>query len=76
MSNACEKLGLPLYLSQPGRIEDIARNLESFGTLGGNEAAVARGGGAGLRARHADLQKRFAGAAAGQCLLPGLEAAA
>ncbi len=53
-------LGLPLYLSQPGRIDDIARNLEHFGVLGGNEAA-GREAAARLRARHADLQQRFAG---------------
>jgi iron complex transport system substrate-binding protein len=53
-------LGLPLYLSQPGRIDDIARNLEHFGVLGGNEAA-GREAAARLRARHADLQQRYAG---------------
>lgn len=53
-------LGLPLYLSQPGRIDDIARNLEHFGALAGNEAA-GREAAARLRARHADLQQRFAG---------------
>lgn len=55
-------LGLPLYLSQPGRIDDIARNLEHFGTLGGNEAA-GREAAARLRARHADLQKKYSGRA-------------
>lgn len=53
-------LGLPLYLSQPGRIDDIARNLEHFGILAGT-AASGREAAAQLRARHAGLQKKFAG---------------
>jgi iron complex transport system substrate-binding protein len=53
-------LGIPLYLSQPGRIDDIARNLEHFGILAGTEGA-GREAAAKLRARHAELQKKYAG---------------
>lgn len=53
-------LGVPVYLSQPGRIDDIARNLEHFGILAGNEAA-GREAAARLRARHAELQRKYAG---------------
>ncbi|MFY9329600.1 MAG: cobalamin-binding protein [Georgfuchsia sp.] len=31
------QLGIPVYLSQPNRIEDIAHDLESYGQLMGNE---------------------------------------
>lgn len=53
-------LGIPLFLSQPGRIDDIARNLEHFGILAGSEAA-GREAAAQLRARHAGLQRKYAG---------------
>ena len=52
-------LGLPIYLSQPGRIEDIARSLENFGRLAGTET-VARQAAQSFRARHAALQQRYA----------------
>ena len=35
-----KSLGLPLYITQPNRIEDIARSLEQFGRLSGTEAAA------------------------------------
>ena len=53
-------LGIPVYLSQPSRIEDIAKNLEHFGTLAGTETA-AQEAAAKFRKRHADLQKKYAG---------------
>ena len=55
-------LGIPLYISQPSRIEDIAKNLEHFGTLAGTEA-VAQDAAAKFRKRHAELQKKYAGRA-------------
>jgi len=52
-------LGLPVYLSQPNRIDDIARTLERYGQLSGNgeqgQAAAAR-----FRQRLEDLRGRYA----------------
>ncbi len=53
-------LGVPLYISQPNRIEDIAVELERLGTLAGSEAA-ARAAAARFRARLAALRETFAG---------------
>ncbi|MCB1943324.1 MAG: ABC transporter substrate-binding protein, partial [Candidatus Accumulibacter sp.] len=36
-------LGLPVYLSQPDRIEDVASEIERFGVLAGSTAMAARG---------------------------------
>ena len=33
-------LGLPLYVTQPNRIDDIARSIENYGRLAGTEAAA------------------------------------
>jgi iron complex transport system substrate-binding protein len=33
-------MGLPVYLSQPNRIEDVAADLQRFGTLAGTEASA------------------------------------
>lgn len=55
-----EALGVPVYLSQPQRLEDVARTLEQLGRLGGNpqagEAAAKafRAKAAALRATYAD----------------------
>lgn len=51
-------LGVPLYLSQPDRIEDIAREVERLGVLAGT-AAPARAAAARVRARLAGLRARF-----------------
>lgn len=51
-------LGFTVYVSQPDRIEDIARELERFGQLAGT-AKVAGAAAATLRARTAALQKRY-----------------
>jgi iron complex transport system substrate-binding protein len=51
-------LGLPVYLSQPNRIEDVAIDLERFGILAGTKTsadAAARN----FRERLADLRSRF-----------------
>ncbi len=51
------QLGIPVYLSQPNRIEDIAHDLERFGQLMGNqEGALAA---AAFRARLAALRERY-----------------
>ena len=55
-------LGMPIYISQPSRIEDIAKNLDHFGTLAGTEAA-AQDAAAKFRKRHAELQKKYTGRA-------------
>lgn len=55
-------LGIPLYLSQPSRIEDVAKNIEHFGILAGTEVA-AKEAATNFRKRHAELQKKYAGRA-------------
>src|SRR5690242_4972466 len=54
-----KKLGIPLFLSQPDRIEDVARNLEEFGQLAGT-TEIARPAAAAFRARLAALRERYA----------------
>lgn len=53
-----QSLGLPLFLSQPNRIEDVATSLEKLGQLAGTapaaEAAADR-----FRRQLADLDKRY-----------------
>lgn len=51
-------LGVPLYVSQPNRIEDIATELERLGTLAGSEAR-ARDAAERFRARLAALRAEF-----------------
>jgi iron complex transport system substrate-binding protein len=53
-------LGIPVYLSQPNRIEDVAHNLEHFGELAGS-AATARAAAATFRGRLQALRDRHAG---------------
>jgi iron complex transport system substrate-binding protein len=53
------RLGLPLFLSEPRRLEDIARNLEMFGRLAGSEAA-ADAAAAAFRSRLATLTRNYA----------------
>lgn len=55
-------LGVPLYVSQPNRIEDIAAELERLGTLAGSDAQ-ARAAAERFRARLAALREEFAGRA-------------
>lgn len=52
------QLGIPVYISQPNRIEDIARDLERYGQLMGNEAGFSAA--AAFRARLATLRERYA----------------
>jgi iron complex transport system substrate-binding protein len=52
------ELGLPVFLSQPDRIEDVARALEQFGALAGREA-VANAAAQTFRQRQAQLQTRY-----------------
>lgn len=51
-------LGIPVYLAQPERIDDVAANLERYGELAGTEA-VARVAAAGFRNRLAELRKQY-----------------
>ena len=53
-------LGIPVYVSQPDRIEDVARALERFGELGG-EAAAGRAAAQRFRERLAVLSARYSG---------------
>ncbi|MEZ5616548.1 MAG: cobalamin-binding protein [Rhodocyclaceae bacterium] len=53
-------LGVPLYVSQPNRIEDIAAELERLGTLAGREAR-ARDAAERFHARLAALRDEFSG---------------
>ncbi len=55
-------LGLPIYVTQPDRIEDIARSIEHYGRLAGS-GTVADAAAQGFRARLAQLRARHAGRA-------------
>jgi len=51
-------LGLPVYVTQPDQIADIAKDLERFGKLAGTES-VANAEAARFRERYAKLQARY-----------------
>jgi iron complex transport system substrate-binding protein len=51
-------LGIPVYLSQPERIDDVAASLERFGELAGTQP-VARAAAAAFRAKLAELRARY-----------------
>lgn len=51
-------LGIPVYLAQPERIDDVATQLERYGELAGT-AAVAREAAAGFRARLQALRRQY-----------------
>jgi iron complex transport system substrate-binding protein len=53
-------LGIPVFLSQPNRIDDVAGALETFGLLGG-DAAAGRSAAARFRERLAALVARYSG---------------
>jgi iron complex transport system substrate-binding protein len=55
-----KRLGIPLFWSEPDRIEDVATTLEQFGQLAGT-SSVAESAAAAYRARLADLRQRFSG---------------
>jgi iron complex transport system substrate-binding protein len=55
-----KRLGIPLFWSEPDRIEDVASNLEQFGRLAGT-SSVADAAASAYRARLADLRQRFSG---------------
>lgn len=57
--DALRALGLTVYVSQPERIEDVAREIERFGELAGTEK-VAQPKAAELRRRQAALQREYA----------------
>lgn len=51
-------LGLPIYVSQPNRIEDVAKEIERIGVLAGTQT-VANDVAAKYRQRLADIRKRY-----------------
>ncbi|MDP2809542.1 MAG: cobalamin-binding protein [Rhodocyclaceae bacterium] len=51
-------MGIPVYLSQPERIDDVANDLERFGELAGTQA-VAREAAAAFRGRLHGLREKF-----------------
>jgi iron complex transport system substrate-binding protein len=53
-----KRLGIPVFLSQPDRIQDVAEDLERFGRLAGTDS-VATAVAAAFRARLADMQQRY-----------------
>ena len=57
--DALRALGLTVYVSQPDRIEDVAREIERFGELAGTEK-VAQPKAAELRRRQSTLQREYA----------------
>ncbi len=57
-----KRLGVPLFWSEPVRIDDVAGNLEQFGELSGT-SSVAAPAAAAYRARLAELRRRYSGGA-------------
>jgi len=53
-------LGLPLFISEPKQLDDIAASIERFGELAGS-GAVARQAARAFRLRQSDLHRRYAG---------------
>jgi iron complex transport system substrate-binding protein len=53
-------MGIPVYLAQPERIDDVAGNLERYGELAGTQA-TARAAAADFRNRLQDLRNRYSG---------------
>jgi iron complex transport system substrate-binding protein len=53
-------LGLPLFISEPKKLEDIATTIERFGELAGT-ATVAREAARAFRLRQSELHARYAG---------------
>ncbi|MBU1236389.1 MAG: cobalamin-binding protein [Gammaproteobacteria bacterium] len=51
-------LGIPVYLAQPERIDDVATSLERYGDLAGTQP-VARAAAASFRNRLAELRARY-----------------
>lgn len=51
-------LRIPVYMNEPRSLDDVARSLEAFGTLSGNEKP-ARIAAASFRARKEELAKRY-----------------
>jgi iron complex transport system substrate-binding protein len=56
------RMGIPLFWSEPERIDDVARNLEQFGQLAGT-SSVAVAAAAAYRARLAGLRQSYSGRA-------------
>jgi iron complex transport system substrate-binding protein len=54
------ELGIPVFHSEPGRLDDVAASLQRFGRLLGTES-VAQAAAAGYRASIANLRARYAG---------------
>ncbi|MBS0367833.1 MAG: cobalamin-binding protein [Proteobacteria bacterium] len=52
-------LGVPVFINEPRRIEDVARSLSQFGRLAGT-SAVADAAAQAFRKRHAALEARYA----------------
>ncbi len=55
---ALRRLRIPLFLSEPERIDDVAANLERFGELAGS-SSVARPAATAYRVRLAQLRQRY-----------------
>ncbi|HLA33340.1 MAG TPA: cobalamin-binding protein [Rhodocyclaceae bacterium] len=51
-------LGIPVYLTQPARIDDIANDLERFGEIAGTQT-TARAAAASFRTRLQELRSRY-----------------
>jgi iron complex transport system substrate-binding protein len=56
--NQLRALGIPVYLVQPGRIDDVAAKLERYGELAGTQSA-ARAAAADFRKRLAELRAHY-----------------
>lgn len=54
------QLGIPLYVSDPHRLDEVADDIERLGLLAGS-VPVARRAAQAFRARRADLQRKYGG---------------
>ena len=57
---AIQQMGIPVFYSDPRRIQDIPRNLEQLGILTGN-IRIARSRAAAFRKHYESLRKQFSG---------------
>ncbi|MBI5329825.1 MAG: cobalamin-binding protein [Betaproteobacteria bacterium] len=58
--NKLQSLGIPVFLTEPGRLADIPANIEKLGRLAGAEAVAERAA-ENVRGRLADLRRQYAG---------------
>lgn len=58
--DALERLGIPVFLTEPRRLEDIPRLIQAFGELAGTQQAAAKAAGK-VREELSELRRHYAG---------------